>query len=505
MTSCRIVDLCFSHAGALPLFEDVRLHLTPGWYGLVGENGAGKTTFLRLLTGDLVPDSGSVRWLPPDVRIVLCPQDVEEPPSIVDENDGELARWCTLLELDRAELARWSTLSPGERKRWQVAVALTSAPDVLLLDEPSNHLDAEARALLCRALLEFWGIGIVVSHDRALLEELTTTTLRVHRGTVRDYSGAYGAARHQWEAEDAERRAERGRLRVEVERAERKLNEARQRRDAASGQLSTRKRMRNAGDKEARSILAKNRVAYAEARHGRTVTVQRRETARARQALDAVRVEKQRGGAIFVDYVPCPRSQLCALQEEVVRAGERTLLEDVRLVVDRTSRIHVAGPNGAGKTTLLRRVLERAALPEERVLYLPQELDRAARRRLVSDVRNLPPDVRGRVLSIAATLGLDPGALLASPDPSPGEARKLSLALGLGRQVWLLVLDEPTNHLDLPSIERVERALADYPGALLLVSHDAAFARACTETTWELEGRRIHLHDGEPAPREAMW
>src|SRR5690606_10051371 len=122
------------------------------------------------------------------------------------------------------------------------------------------------------------------------------TTLRVHRGTVRDYSGAYGAARHQWEAEDAERRAERGRSRVEVERAERKLNEARKRRDAASGQLSTRKRMRNAGDKEARSILAKNRVAYAEARHGRTVTVQRRETARARQALDAVRVEKQRGG-----------------------------------------------------------------------------------------------------------------------------------------------------------------------------------------------------------------
>ena len=100
---------------------------------------------------------------------------------------------------------------------------------------------------------------------------------------------------------------------------------------------------------------------------------------------------------------------------------------------------------------------------------------------------------QGRVLSIVAALGVDPEALLASARPSPGEARKLALAFGLARQVWALVLDEPTNHLDLPSIERIEAALADYPGALVIVTHDDAFARRCTDTVWELRDGRVRV------------
>jgi ATPase subunit of ABC transporter with duplicated ATPase domains len=97
------------------------------------------------------------------------------------------------------------------------------------------------------------------------------------------------------------------------------------------------------------------------------------------------------------------------------------------------------------------------------------------------------------VLSIVAALGVDPDALLASAHPSPGEARKLALASGLARQVWALVLDEPTNHLDLPSVERIEAALADYPGALVVVTHDQSFARCCTHTMWELREGRVRV------------
>jgi ATPase subunit of ABC transporter with duplicated ATPase domains len=186
MTSCRIVDVSFSHDGALPLFERVSLHLTPGWYGLVGENGAGKTTLLRLLTGELEPDTGSVRWQPASPRIVVCAQDVEVPPEgaveLAEGTSAESAVWRGRLGLRGGELERWETLSPGERKRWQVGAALATGPDVLLLDEPSNHLDAEAREMLCAALREFPGLGVVVSHQRELLEELTSATLRVHRG-----------------------------------------------------------------------------------------------------------------------------------------------------------------------------------------------------------------------------------------------------------------------------------------------------------------------------------
>jgi ATPase subunit of ABC transporter with duplicated ATPase domains len=174
-----------------------------------------------------------------------------------------------------------------------------------------------------------------------------------------------------------------------------------------------------------------------------------------------------------------------------VRAGASTILRDVRITLHREDRVRVRGANGAGKSTLLAALLHATRIPLERLLYLPQELDHAATQRLVGQVRDLPGEERGRVLSVVAALGVDPGALLASRRPSPGEARKLAMALGLGLHVWALVLDEPTNHLDLPSIERLEAAFEAYPGALVIVSHDDALAERCTTAVWSVEGGAV--------------
>jgi ATPase subunit of ABC transporter with duplicated ATPase domains len=108
-------------------------------------------------------------------------------------------------------------------------------------------------------------------------------------------------------------------------------------------------------------------------------------------------------------------------------------------------------------------------------------------------VRALGADARGRVLSMVAALGADPDRLLESHQPSPGEARKLALAWGLGRQAWALVLDEPTNHLDIPAIERLEHALSEYPGALVIVSHDDALASRCTNERWCVGDGRVNV------------
>jgi ATPase subunit of ABC transporter with duplicated ATPase domains len=194
-----------------------------------------------------------------------------------------------------------------------------------------------------------------------------------------------------------------------------------------------------------------------------------------------------------VDQVRPAAPVLLRLDTRELRAGTRVLLRDVHLILRRDERVRVFGPNGAGKSTLLRALLEAATVPSHRILTLPQELSAEEAIACVDGVRRLVPEERSRVMTILAGLGVDPGRLLASGNPSPGEARKLRFALGLATEVWALVLDEPTNHLDLPSIERLEATLAAYPGALLLVTHDDTLARRVTTTRWAIARRRIDI------------
>jgi len=161
--------------------------------------------------------------------------------------------------------------------------------------------------------------------------------------------------------------------------------------------------------------------------------------------------------------------------------------------VRRDDRLRIAGRNGAGKSTLLRALLSghQAALASGQILYLPQELAPSETAEHLRALHSLDRRGRGEVLTLVAALGTPPERLLAcapeaAADLSPGEARKLALALALGRGAYALLLDEPTNHMDLPSIERLEEALAAYRGALLLVTHDEALAGRLTERTLQL-------------------
>jgi ABC-type multidrug transport system ATPase subunit len=143
--SLRLEGLAFAWSDAVPLIDAVHVVLPAGFTGLVGENGAGKTSLLRLLAGALTPAAGRVRTDPPDARVVLCPQEVGAPGELEAElaarEDGEARRVRATLSLDGAGLARWPTLSPGERKRWQLGAALAADPAVLLLDEPYAGFD----------------------------------------------------------------------------------------------------------------------------------------------------------------------------------------------------------------------------------------------------------------------------------------------------------------------------------------------------------------------------
>jgi ATPase subunit of ABC transporter with duplicated ATPase domains len=493
MPSLRLERLSFAYADAAPILDDVDVVLSPGWTAVTGENGAGKTTLLALVAGALRPQEGRVRVDPDGARIVLCPQRVDAPsesvPALAARGDGEARRLRGLLRLEAAALARWPTLSPGERKRWQLAAALAGDPDVLLLDEPTNHADADARRLVIAALERFRGVGLLVSHDRALLEALAPRTLRVHRGEARLFDAAYGAAREQWRADADAARARRAAAQEEARRAARRVADARRARDAADRARSGRHRDPN--DSDGRTLGAKTRRAWAEDRLGADVARLRSAAARAAAVIPDGPDVGPEAASVFLGWEPAARPVLLSLDADEVRAGAAPLLRDVHVRLGREDRIRLEGPNGAGKSTLVAALLAASTLPTARVLHLPQELPAAAGARLLDEIRALDPAARGRVLQLVATLGTDPARLLASREPSPGEARKLLVALGLERHAWALVLDEPTNHLDLPTVERLEEALAAYPGAILLVTHDDALAARCTTAAWRVAAGRV--------------
>ncbi len=497
MYSLVLSRVAYAYADDVPILDDVHLHLAPGWTGVVGANGAGKTTLLRLLAGALEPSAGEIRRQPHDATVVLCPQTVEERTAAIEAfagaTDARARGWLGRLALEPAELSRWATLSPGERKRWQLGAALAAEPGVLLLDEPTNHVDAEARALLTGALARFRGIGLVVSHDRALLDELTASTLRIHRTQAVLWTGGYADARREWEAAERAEQERFAKLRSEQSKLGERMADRRREHARAESNMRTSKRMKSAADSDARGRFKQTRRRSAERSLAREVDKVHAKLDRVGEELAAFRFEKARGRSLFVDFVPSPAPRLLDLRAPRVCAGPVPVLRDVDVRVDRASRVRVAGPNGAGKTTLLGALVARARIPAERLLWLPQELDAAAARALLDALRGLPEAERGRVLAYVAALGVDPDRLLRSRAPSPGEARKTALAFGLGRQVWALVLDEPTNHLDLPSIERLEDCLGSYPGALVVVTHDDAFARACTRETWTLAGGEVRV------------
>jgi ATPase subunit of ABC transporter with duplicated ATPase domains len=469
------VGLVVGPSPSVVVLEGVTLEAGTGWTGVVGENGGGKTLLVRTLAGILPPLAGR-RWAPEGV--VVCEQGVEACPDDVldfglDWDDGPAVR--SRLGLDPDALARWATLSPGERKRWQIGAALWRRPPALILDEPTNHLDGDARGWLIAELGRYDGVGIVISHDRALLEALTRWTWRVHGGKVTAWVGPYGAAREAWQGQEAAAWDRYDEATREVARQERLVAEGRDKAARADAQVSARTRMNGPKDSDARGILARNRVEFAAKSLSRRTRADASAAARVRDAREAlVRPERELGAELQIPHEPCPRARVVDWRGDLVVPG-RVLGQGLEISVGRDERLWLRGPNGAGKSALLGTLREGASLPPERVSWLPQAWGEAESQADLLALRSLPPEDRGRVLQVVAALGARPERLLATAAPSPGEARKLRMALGMGTGAWLLLWDEPTNHLDLPSVERLGRALATWPGAALIVSHDETF------------------------------
>jgi ATP-binding cassette subfamily F protein uup len=449
--------------------------------GLIGRNGTGKSTLLRVITGELSLDGGEIRRRD-GLRIALVEQEPSLP-SAATLRDSLVARGG--LEHIADERARWQAesrlveylhrlgldesiipdaASGGECKRATLALALALEPQLLLLDEPTNHLDIDGIQLL-EELLVKGGTSIFITHDRAFLDSVATRIVELDRGLLRSFPGTFA---------DYERRKEEQLSAESV--ANRRFDKFWAQEEVWIRKGVEARRTRNEGRVKRLQSLREERAA----RRERLGDIKLR--------LDA----GERSGRLVAE-----------LQDVTKRYDDRPVVEHLSLRIMRGDRLGLIGPNGAGKSTLLKLILGQLA-PDEgtirlgtnlQVAYFDQLREQLDPERSVAATVSPTSDwveVGSERRHVISYLGDFLFAPQRAESPvrmlSGGERNRLLLATLFARPANVLVLDEPTNDLDIESLELLESTLQEYPGTVLLVSHDRRFLDNVVTQTLAAEG-----------------
>lgn len=461
--------------------------------GLLGRNGTGKTTFMRILSGEIEPDSGQVQ-LAPRTRISLLPQDV---PRDVDGTVSEVVArgWTPKADgghadaaadwkkhhqveqiLSRMELdgsARFEFLSAGMKRRVLLAQAIVMTPDLLLLDEPTNHLDINAIEWLESFLSRWRGTLIFVTHDRMFLRRMADRILEIECGKLFDWSCDYDTfLRRKQAALDAEEK--------QNARFDKKLAVE----EAWIRQGIRARRTRNEGRVRALEQLRRER------------SQRRSKEGKVNLRID----EGMRSGNLVAD-----------VKSISFTYGDRVIVKDFSTTVLRGDKVGLIGPNGAGKTTLLRLIL--GQLPAQRgevrlgtnlqIAYFDQlreqlddELTVQAQVGDGSDSVQIGGTSRHVIGYLQDFLFSPERARTPVKFLSGGERNRVLLARLFAKPANVIVLDEPTNDLDLETLELLEERLGEYGGTLLLVSHDRAFLNNVVTSTIVFEEDEVREYVG---------
>ncbi|MCW0481919.1 ABC-F family ATP-binding cassette domain-containing protein [Gaoshiqia sediminis] len=521
------VDQLVVSFGGFDLFKGISFLITPkDRIGLVGKNGAGKSTLLKILAGQQLPSEGSVA-LPKDVRIGYLPQHMvlsntktvfEETRKAFDEildlkkeidrlnheiatredyeSDGymqlinrvtelndryhliggsnfeaEIEQTLKGLGFERKDFTRQtSEFSGGWRMRIELAKILLKKPDIFLLDEPTNHLDIESIQWLEDFLSSYSGSVVLVSHDKAFLDNVTNRTVEISLGRIYDYKANYSRY-----------------LELRKEQKETQL----------------------AAFRNQQKLIEETEQFIERFRYKATKAVQVQSRAKMLDRLDRIEVDEDDNSRLNIKFPPAIRSGTVVVDCKHLSKsyGNLLVLDDIHLIIERGDKVAFVGKNGEGKTTLARVILNeleysgemkighnvkvgyfaqnQAQLLDENLSVL-ETIDQIA----VGDVRTKIRDILGAFMFSGEDVDKKVKVL------SGGERTRLAMIRLMLEPVNFLVLDEPTNHLDMRSKEMLKQALAEYDGTVLVVSHDREFLDGLVKCVYEFKNKKVKQHLG---------
>ena len=524
MVALRDIEVTF---GSFTLLREISFLINQqDRIGLAGRNGAGKSTLLKIISGLQMPTSGRVE-LPNDVTIGYLPQQmkVSNTTSVIEEaltafsglkalesdieecrseisgrSDYEAGNYLELLDrlntleeryailggnsyiadteqtltglgFDREEFFRsTSELSGGWRMRIELAKVLLANPTLLLLDEPTNHLDIESIRWLEQYLKGFQGAVLLVSHDRAFLDNITTRTLEISAGKLYDYKVPYS--------------------RYEELRRERR------------DQLE-------AAWRNQQKLIDDTEKFIDRFRYKATKAVQVQSRIKQLDKIERIEMDEQETAAMDIRFAPAPRSGTVVIEAENLTKGygSHIVLENTGMIIERGEKIAFVGRNGEGKTTFAKIItgeIDHKGMFKKghnvRIGYFAQNQDELLDEKksvfqtidevAVGDIRTKIRDLLGAFLFSGNDIDKKVRVL------SGGERSRLALVKLLLEPYNLLLLDEPTNHLDMRSKEILKQALLKYDGTLIIVSHDRDFLDELVTSVYEFRGRKIKQHIG---------
>lgn len=463
--------------GGRPLFEGVSLSLAMGERAcLVGRNGTGKSTLLKVMAGQMDVDEGKV-FKKPGESIAYLPQEPTLDPTLCaldytlnalpPEQRDQAYRGEALLQMLGVDPSRrLASLSGGEARRIDIARALILEPGILLLDEPTNHLDLKTILWLEEWLRSYQGALLMISHDRAFLDAVTNKVLWLDRGVVRTLNKGYTYF-PEWSDT----------LRQQEEIAQHKMDRLIAAETVWSHQGITARRKRNQGRLNRLYALRKERSSHI----------------------------NMLGKAHMTAVASNVKSDLVIEAEGISKSyGEKTILKPFSTRIIKGDRIGIVGPNGAGKTTLIKMLTGELAPDSGRIkfgknldmIYLDQRRnfldgDKTVAENLIEGGGDMVW-VQGQQKHVIGYLKDFLFSPIQARSPvkslSGGERNRLMLAKALAQPSNFLVLDEPTNDLDMDTLELLQEVLSDYAGTILIVSHDRSFLDLLVTSTIALEG-----------------